>query len=147
MTTGVRLLLDFNTWIATINITRTALAAAVLCSLGPLSIPLPISPVPISLGVLGVFFAVYVNGWLWGTVSCLLYLFIGFVGVPVFSGFSAGAGKLLGPTGGYMTGYIFIALIAGFFIERFEKKIPRFETVKKELKSDEAFKLICGKED
>ena len=110
--------------VATINITRTALAAAVLCSLGPLSIPLPISPVPISLGVLGVFFAVYVNGWLWGTVSCLLYLFIGFVGVPVFSGFSAGAGKLLGPTGGYMTGYIFIALIAGFFIERFEKKIP-----------------------
>ena len=71
-----------------------------------------------------IFFAVYVNGWLWGTVSCILYLLLGFVGVPVFTGFSAGAGKLLGPTGGYMIGYIFLSLVAGFFISKFEKNIP-----------------------
>ena len=110
--------------IATITITRVALSTAVICVLGPLAISLPISPVPISLGILGIFFAVYVNGWLWGTISCLLYLLIGFVGVPVFAGFTAGAGKLLGPTGGYMIGYIFLSLIAGFFIDKFEKKIP-----------------------
>ena len=112
------------TRITTITITKVALSTAIICKLGPLSFSIPISPVPISLGILGIFFAVYVNGWLWGTVSCLLYLLIGFVGVPVFSGFSAGAVKLLGPTGGYMIGYIFLALIAGFFIAKSEKNIP-----------------------
>ena len=110
--------------ITTINITRVALSAAILCILGPVSISLPFSPVPISLGILGIYFAVYVNGWLWGTVSVLVYLLAGFVGVPVFAGFTAGAGKLLGPTGGYIIGYLFISVIAGFFIEKFEKKIP-----------------------
>lgn len=109
--------------IATITITRVALSTAVICVLGPMALTLPISPVPISLGILGIFFAVYVNGMLWGTVSTLIYLLIGFVGVPVFAGFTAGAGKLLGPTGGYIFGYLFLSLIAGFFIDKFEKKI------------------------
>ncbi|MBP5530322.1 MAG: biotin transporter BioY [Lachnospiraceae bacterium] len=112
------------TRITTITITKVALSTAIICILGPLSFTIPISPVPVSLGILGIFFAVYVNGWLWGTVSCLLYLLLGFVGVPVFTGFSAGVAKLLGPTGGYMIGYIFLSLIAGFFITKFEKKIP-----------------------
>ena len=112
------------TKIKTITITKVALSTAIICILGPLSLSIPISPVPISLGILGIFFAVYVNGWLWGTVSCILYLLLGFVGVPVFTGFSAGAGKLLGPTGGYMIGYIFLSLVAGFFISKFEKNIP-----------------------
>ena len=110
--------------IATITITRVALATAVICVLGPLSIYIPISPVPISLGILGIFFAAYVNGWLWGTASCILYILIGFAGVPVFAGFTAGAHKLLGPTGGYIIGYIPLALTAGLFIEKFGKKIP-----------------------
>ena len=109
--------------IATINITKTALSAAIICVLGPLSLSLPVSPVPISLGILGIFFSVYVNGWLWGTISVLIYLLIGFVGVPVFANFTSGAGKLLGPTGGYMIGYLLISLIAGYFIEKFENKI------------------------
>ena len=110
--------------ITAITITRVALSTAIICVLGPLSLSIPISPVPISLGILGIFFAVYVNGWLWGTLSCLLYILIGFVGVPVFAGFTAGAGKLLGPTGGYIVGYVLLSLIAGFFIEKFENKIP-----------------------
>ncbi len=110
--------------LTTVTITKVALSSAIICVLGPLSFSIPVSPVPISLGILGIFFAVYVNGWLWGTVSCLLYLLIGFVGVPVFAGFGAGAGKLFGPTGGYMIGYISLSLIAGFFISKFEKKIP-----------------------
>ena len=112
------------TRITTITITKVALSTAIICILGPLSFSIPISPVPISLGILGIFFAVYVNGWLWGTVSCVLYLLLGFVGVPVFTGFTGGITKLLGPTGGYMIGYIFLSLIAGFFISKFENKIP-----------------------
>ena len=107
-----------------LTITRVALSTAIICVLGPLSFPLPISPVPISLGILGIFLAVYVNGWRWGTMSCLLYILIGFAGMPVFAGFTAGLSKLGGPTGGYIIGYIPLALIAGFFIDRFEKKIP-----------------------
>jgi len=110
--------------ITAITITRVALSTAIICILGPLSFTIPISPVPISLGILGVFFAVYVNGWLWGTVSCVLYLLLGLVGVPVFTGFTGGFVKLFGPTGGYLIGYIFLSLIAGFFISKFEKKIP-----------------------
>ena len=107
-----------------LTITRVALCAAVICILGPLSIQIPISPVPISLGILGIFLAVYINGWLYGTLSVLIYLLIGFVGVPVFTGFTAGITKLAGPTGGYMIGYIPLALLAGFFITKFENKIP-----------------------
>ena len=113
-----------NAKLTTLTITRVALATAVICVLGPLSINLPISPVPISLGILGIFLAVYVNGWLYGTLSCLLYILIGFVGVPVFAGFTSGLTKLGGPTGGYIIGYLPLALIAGFFISKFEKKIP-----------------------
>ena len=107
-----------------LTITRVALSAAVICVLGPLSINIPVSPVPISLGILGIFLAVYVNGWLYGTLSCLIYLLIGFAGMPVFTNFTGGIAKLAGPTGGYMIGYIPLALIAGFFISKFEKKIP-----------------------
>ncbi len=96
--------------------------AAVTCVLGPLSIPLPFSPVPISLTTLAIYFAVYVLGMKWATTSCLVYLLIGFVGMPVFSAFTSGPAKLLGPTGGYLIGFIFMALIAGAFIDRFEQK-------------------------
>ncbi len=69
---------------------------AVTCVLGPLSIPLPISPVPISLTLLAIHFSVYVLGMKKGTISCLIYLLIGFIGVPVFSSFTSGPAKLLG---------------------------------------------------
>ena len=52
-----------------LTITRIALLAAVICVLGPLSIHIPISPVPISLGILGIFLAVYINGWLYGILG------------------------------------------------------------------------------
>jgi biotin transport system substrate-specific component len=113
-----------STKLTILTITRVALCAAVICVLGPLSIQLPVSPVPISLGILGIYLAVYVNGWLWGSVSVLIYLLLGFAGLPVFTGFTGGIAKLAGPTGGYMIGYIPLALVAGFFISKFEKKIP-----------------------
>ncbi len=100
-----------------------ALMAAVICILGPLSLAIPISPVPISLTNLAVYFTMYVLGRKRGTVSYLIYLLIGLVGLPVFSGFSGGAGKLFGPTGGYLIGFIFMALICGFFIEKWPSKL------------------------
>lgn len=106
--------------ISTSTIAIIALMAAVTCILGPLS--LPIGPVPISLTTMVLYFTAVLLGWKKGTVSCLLYLLIGLVGIPVFSGFTAGPGKLLGPTGGYMIGYIFLTMISGWFIEKFPGK-------------------------
>ena len=76
---------------------------AVICVLAPFS--LPIGPVPISLTNLAIYFVLYMLGVKRGTISYLVYLLIGLVGVPVFSGFTSGPGKLFGPTGGYLIGY------------------------------------------
>ncbi len=94
-----------------------AVMTAVICVVSPFSIP--IGPVPVSLSILAIFFALYVLGIKKGLISCALYILIGFIGVPVFSGFGSGAAKLLGPTGGYIIGYLFLAAIAGFFIDKF----------------------------
>ena len=106
------------------EITLIALMAAVMCILGPISLAIPISPVPISLGTLAIYLASYLLGMKRGTISCLIYLLIGIVGLPVFTGFTGGIGKVMGPTGGYMIGYIFMALICGFFAEKYNGKIP-----------------------
>lgn len=100
-----------------------AVMAAVICVLGPLSFTIPISPVPISLTNLAVYLAVYVLGMKRGTISYLVYLLIGLAGLPAFSAFTGGAGKLFGPTGGYLIGFIFMALICGFFIEKWPSKL------------------------
>lgn len=105
------------------TITSVGLMTALICVLGPLSIPLPFSPVPISLGTLAIYFAVYVVGMRRGALSCLIYLLLGFVGLPVFSSFTSGPGKLLGPTGGYLIGYIFLAFICGAVIEKWPRNI------------------------
>lgn len=95
---------------------------AVTCVLGPLTIPLPISPVPISFTNLAIYLSIYVLGAKAGTVSYLIYLLLGFAGLPIFSGFTGGLGKLAGPTGGYLVGFIFMAVIAGWVIDRFPGK-------------------------
>lgn len=105
----------------TYKLALTAVMTAVICVLAPFS--LPIGVVPISLTNFAIMLGVFVLGWKRGTISTLLYLLIGLIGVPVFSGFSAGPGKLFGPTGGYLIGFIFLAIISGLFIEKFSDKI------------------------
>ena len=65
----------------------------------------------------------YILGTKLSVASYVLYLLLGTVGLPVFSGFSGGVGKLLGPTGGYLIGFIFLAAIVGFFVEKFPTKL------------------------
>lgn len=104
----------------TYTITVTALMAAVISVLAPLSIP--IGPVPISLTNFAIYISLYVLDWKKGTVSYLIYLLLGLVGLPVFSGFTGGIGKLAGPTGGYIIGFIPMAIIAGILIDKFDKR-------------------------
>lgn len=53
-----------------------------------------------------------------GTVSVVSYILLGLAGLPVFADFTGGPGKLSGPTGGYVIGYIFMTLICGFFADK-----------------------------
>ncbi|RDU21759.1 biotin transporter BioY [Anaerosacchariphilus polymeriproducens] len=109
--------------ISTYQMALVALMSAVICILAPLSIPIPISAVPISFTNLAVLFVVYILGWKMGTLSYLIYVLIGLTGLPVFSGFEGGFGKLVGPTGGYIIGFALLAVISGLFIERFPGNI------------------------
>ncbi len=106
--------------ISTKTITMIAVMTAVICVIAPISIP--IGPVPISLGTLAIFFSIYVLGTKRAIMSCLDYLIIGFVGVPVFSGFTGGAAKLIGPTGGYLIGYVPMIIAAGMLIDKYDGK-------------------------
>ena len=99
------------------------LMAAVICIAGPLSLPLPFSPIPISLTNLAVYFSVYTLGMKRGTISYLVYLLIGVAGLPVFSAFTSGPAKLFGPTGGYLIGFLFMALICGYCVDRWNGQI------------------------
>ncbi len=106
------------------QLARIGLMSAIICVAGPLSIPLPFSPVPVSLCTLAIYFSAMVLGAKRGALSTAIYLLLGLAGLPVFAGFSGGPGKLLGPTGGYLIGYLFLAAISGFFAERFSRCLP-----------------------
>jgi len=93
-----------------------ALMTAVLCILAPISIPVFISPVPISLGVLAVYLTAYVLSPLDATISVIIFILLGTFGLPVFSGYSGGLSKLVGPTGGYIIGFLFTVYISSLFI-------------------------------
>ena len=111
---------------STLQLVMTALMAALICLLAPLSIPLPGSLVPISLGTFAVYLTASLLRFRRGAVSVLLYLVLGLVGLPVFSGYSSGAGVLLGPTGGFLIGYIPLVIICGIC---FKKGNPRWAMI------------------
>lgn len=92
-----------------------ALFAALMCVFGPMSVP--IGPIPVSLTNFVIYLAVFLLGTKATTISYLLYLLLGTVGLPVFSGYAGGIGKLAGPTGGYLIGFILMAIISGLAFE------------------------------
>lgn len=103
-------------------LTTTALFAALLCVTAPFSIS--IGPIPISLATFTVYVAALVCGWKGGCLAVAAYLVLGAVGLPVFSGFMGGFERLVGPTGGYLIGYIPCAITVGIFSDM-AKKHPR----------------------
>ena len=109
--------------IKTKDMIAISLMTSVLCVIAPFSIPLPFTPVPISLTNLAIYISSCILGSKKGTISVLLYLLIGAFGLPVFSGFSGGFTKLAGPTGGYLIGFIVCAIFTGIFVEKFEDNI------------------------
>ena len=78
----------------------------------------PIGPVPIVLQNLFVFLAGLLLGRRWGLASVCVYLLTGSLGLPVFAGGMGGAGRLVGPTGGYLIGYIPAVYLIGLISEK-----------------------------
>ena len=98
-------------------------ALMAICSL--ISIPLGFTPVPVNLATLGVFLAGGLLGKKYGTISIGVYVLLGAVGVPVFAGFRGGLSVLVGPTGGYIIGYIAAAFLVGLLTELLVPKAGR----------------------
>lgn len=97
----------------TIQMVQTALFSGILCVLAPFTIPVPMSPVPLSFANFVVYLVGVLLGAKQGALCVLVYLVVGAVGLPVFSGFSGGIGILLGPTGGYLFGYLACVAVVG----------------------------------
>jgi biotin transport system substrate-specific component len=106
------------------NIAITGLMATCLCIVAPLSIPVGI--VPLSFTTFAAFLSLYLIGWKKGVVSYVVYVLIGLAGLPVFSGFSGGPGRLLGPTGGFIVGIIPAMIIVGAAIEKSKRILIHF---------------------
>ena len=106
------------------NIARCALFSALMCLCAWTGLPLGESP--ITLQTFALFLTLELLGGKYGSVVCLIYLLLGGMGLPVFSGFRGGLGMLLGTTGGYLWGFLLCALLywllTGLFGRRF--RIP-----------------------
>ncbi|MBL8966781.1 MAG: biotin transporter BioY [Spirochaetaceae bacterium] len=96
---------------------------AALISVGAyIAIPLPGTPVPIVLQNLFIMLAALLLGPTWGLAALGVYLVLGALGLPVFSGGTGGFARFLGPTGGYLLGYIPAVLAMGLVSRLGEKR-------------------------
>lgn len=91
----------------TVDMALTAMFAALIAVCSFITIPMP---VPFTLQTFGVFCAVGMLGGKRGTAAVTVYILLGAVGLPVFAGFRGGISALVGPTGGYIVGFLFMAL-------------------------------------
>ncbi|MDF2568606.1 MAG: bioY [Sporomusa sp.] len=100
------------------NMALTSLFASLLAVSSQVSIPL--GPVPITMQVMLVLLAGMILGKRLGPASIAVWVLLGVFGLPVFAQGKAGAAVLIGPTGGYIFGYIACAYIVGYVAEHFE---------------------------
>ncbi|ASQ47959.1 biotin transporter BioY [Leptotrichia sp. oral taxon 498] len=98
------------------NILLVLGGVAFLSLMSQVIIPLPFTPVPISLGTFGVTLMALLYGRKLGTATILSYVAAGSFGAPIFAGFKSGS--LFSPTGGYILGYIVATIILGYLSDK-----------------------------
>lgn len=96
----------------------SGLFAAVTSLLAQISFPLPFSPVPLTGQTFAVFLTGALLGKYWGTAALLIYILLGAAGLPVFHNAQGGLHIILGPTGGFLWGFILGTYFLGKFIEK-----------------------------
>ena len=104
----------------TVDLVYIALGAVLIAICSWLCIP---TAVPFTMQTFAVFAVLSIMGGKRGTMSVIVYLIIGIIGVPVFAEFTSGPGIIFGTTGGYMVGFIFIGLIYGLAVRHLGKKL------------------------
>ena len=102
------------------KIAMTAVLAAIICVLAPLS--LPAGEIPLSLATFAIYIIAATVDWKYSFSAVIIYILLGAAGLPVFSAFTGGLQKLVGVTGGYIIGYIPCVLIIGLMISKLENK-------------------------
>ena len=102
------------------SITKISVMSVIISICAWLTIP---AAVPFTMQTFGVFFALLFLGGKKGTASIAIYLLLGALGLPVFSGFSGGLGHIFGATGGYMLGFLLTGLIYILFEKLFGKSL------------------------
>lgn len=98
---------------STKNMILTGMFAAILAVLSQLQIPMP-SGVPITLQTFGTALGGFMLGMCGGVRMVLIYILVGVIGVPVFSGLTGGIGVVLGPKGGFIWGFVILAALCGY---------------------------------
>lgn len=93
----------------------TSFCAALIAVLAQIVIPIPL--IPITGQTLAVGLVVTILGLKYGTLSVLLYIALGAIGLPVYQSFTGGLGILFGPTGGYIVGFVFAAIVMGLYLQ------------------------------
>ena len=104
----------------TADIAFVALSAAIITICSWISIP---TAVPFTLQTLAVFSVAGIFGMKRSTLSVFVYILLAAVGLPVLAGWKGGVDKIIGPTGGYLLGFIFIAVIVGFASDRSGRRV------------------------
>lgn len=100
------------------NLTLCGIFASIMCISAFFSITLPFTTIPFTLQVCAFLIASSILGPKLGAMTQIIYLLIGVVGLPVFSGFRSGIGHLTGITGGFLVGFIPGAIIIGFLTQK-----------------------------
>ena len=103
------------------KLTLAFLMAGLMVILAQIRIPLPWTPVPITGSTFGAIFAGVLLGNVWGGISMLIYVALGAAGLPVFTGFKGGAAVLLGPTAGYLLGFVVTSFLIGHITDNYAK--------------------------
>lgn len=101
-------------------IAQSALLAAVMCILAPIA--LPIGPIPITLGTFAVMLSGVILDGRQSGAALLIYLCLGAIGLPVYSGGGSGVGVLAGPTGGYLWSFLPMAVLISLLSGRARAK-------------------------
>ena len=103
----------------TLDLVYIAVGAALIAICSWISIPMT---VPFTLQTFAVFLVLLLLGGTRGTIATVVYILMGAIGIPVFAGFTGGMGIILGNTGGYIIGFIFIGLIYSMLTKLLGKK-------------------------
>ena len=114
--------------LTTLAMVQIALCTALICVAAQLAIPLPIG-VPFTLQVLMVMLTALILKPLYSVISLLLYVLLGVIGLPVFTGAKSGIGTILSPTGGFIIGFVLAAFLVSLLKNVLAKKLGRKLTV------------------